>query len=64
MSNNNTQVWTDPTTGIVYDAATMEPLPTVGADRGEKPSLPKDLAALTDEDIAATARLLGTEDEI
>ena len=63
-ANRNSDVWTDPATGVVYDAATMEPLPTVGDDLGElsgSTQRPQDLP--TADEIDGFAALLGLDPE-
>lgn len=57
------QTWTDPDTGVVYNAATMTPLPTAGRDLGELPGRSKELDELTSEEPDGFAALLGIEPE-
>lgn len=53
----NPAIWTDPTTGLRYCAATMEPIHTAGTDLGEKRRM-VDGPPLGDDDLEEFARQL------
>lgn len=58
-SNPAPGIWIDPVTGQAYDAATMEPVTTAGANLGEKPRDPRGYhPPLTEDDLEEFARQL------
>jgi len=61
--NPPVRTWTDPSTGVVYDAATMAPLPTAGEDLGEiaGPMTTRPEQAPTQEQVDEFAKALGIE---
>ena len=61
--NTPTQTWTDPATGVVYDAATMEPLPVAGDDLGELPGHSTELTDIDQTEIDDFVSRLGIDPE-
>lgn len=58
----NANIWTDPATGQIFDARTMEPLEAAGDNLGEKHRDTSGLAPIDVADPDAFARMLGISD--